>query len=177
LLGRDAGFAQGSKRRRVVALRELLAAGIHYQRDMCVRRALATECIDELDLACRRVDEVGASDHVVDLHREIIDHDGELIREHAVATADDEVADRCRNLFVHLAENSVDESDLAAGNREADRGVEATVGADSLEPIVFSGPGPELFRVGRGCAAVRCGCDVFEVAARPRAGKDSLGGE
>ena len=91
-LGAHAALALLSHRDAAMSLGEALAVGTEHERQVRVPRSAAAERLDQRELARCRREEVVASHHVADLHREVVDHDGELVAVHAVGAAHHEVA-------------------------------------------------------------------------------------
>ena len=75
----DPGLAESGELQRAVALGQATAVGGHGQRDVAESRLGPAERPVEEDLSRRAGHEVGAADDLVDAHRGVVDHDGELI--------------------------------------------------------------------------------------------------
>ncbi len=120
-LGRDAARAQLRERRRPRALREALAAGREHERHVRERRRRRAERGIERELARRRRQQIVAAHDARDLHRRVVDDDGELVRRRAVGASKHEVVDALRARG-HFAVQEVDERQPRASSVEADRG-------------------------------------------------------
>ena len=188
-LGQVAAIAKLRDARCPVALRKRRMVGSEHERQVRERRRLQTERLVEQDLPRGVRDVIFASNHVRDLHRGVINDDGEVVRRAAVRSQDDRIAYHPgfeRDLTAHqVAKRDV----LSDGDRKAERGrlsradpvgrggwvdratlpavLRWLTGSERLAPLAF-----EIFRGTE--AGVRAG----GVEQRPRRGRvlaDSLG--
>ena len=117
-----AGFAQLRQAHRSVALGQALAVVAEHQRDVRVAgHRSEPEQLVEPDLACRRGEQIGSAHDVADALVRVVDHDGQLVGDDAVAPAHHDVA---RRRLEHLAlrpHDVVAELDLAV-HAHAQRG-------------------------------------------------------
>jgi hypothetical protein len=72
---------------------EAAPLGIAYQIAVVPGRGREAESLIEQKLACGRKQQVGAADHLGDLHGRVIHHHSKLIRRHVVAPPHQKVAE------------------------------------------------------------------------------------
>ena len=75
------------------ALREPLPARIAHERHMAESRARPPKSLGKKDLPGGAREEIGAANHLLDPHRPVVGHDGQLVGGQIVAPPDHEVAE------------------------------------------------------------------------------------
>jgi len=140
---------------------------------------LSAQGLDQLDLPCRRGEEVGAAHHFADLHGEIVDHHRQLVGVEAVPALEDEIAHRAVDPLLYQSLHQVDEADRAVVDEEAEGGVGVLRPGQLLVPVGLQVAGPKVGRVGgESFRAVGGRGQALQVAARPAAGEEpAAGGE
>ena len=92
-------------------LRQLGTARIDGNRHVQIAWCREAECVLQEDLSRRGGEKIGAANDVGDPLRGIVDNDGELIREEAIASPDDEIADVLVEPLALRSINAVGETD------------------------------------------------------------------
>ena len=110
----------GGERRRTVALAQLVAIRLDDQRHVQVARLRQPEQFLQIQLARRRVEQVGATHHVGHALPGIVQHHGELIGEQAITPSDHEVADFTAQMLTKFALHAIDEVVVQLRHAQAD---------------------------------------------------------
>jgi hypothetical protein len=132
-LRRRPRFPQLGERDPAMPFRESHAIVAKNERHVSKRRCGCSECTVEQELSNGGRQQIVPSDDLVDLHRDVVDDHRQLIRRHAIGSAHDEVADRCR-LGHEATVNPIFYGTMAAGstrNRQACGRPAAILMADS----------------------------------------------
>jgi len=114
LLRREAAVPQVADREAAGALGEALPCGVADQRRVAPCGRLPAERLVEQDLPRGAREQVFAANHLGDLHRMVVGHDGQFVGGEIVAPPDDEVAEVDAGRPTHGAAESVVKLDRAA---------------------------------------------------------------
>jgi hypothetical protein len=115
-----AAGAQKLQASTLLTLGQTLTGAIQVEGDMGKGRHGKSQGFKEQDLARSRSQQVGATYHLVDAHKSIVDDDGKLIGKDAVGSAQNKISHHMLNMLATLTSQQVVKGDHAlSGNTQA----------------------------------------------------------